>query len=120
MSAHLTPNSQGTQTTLLNHINAPKKRVCLTERWERLNNIPRLIFPEDEERKPEWKVLVESDLVRDKFLRWTPEDIIEIDDLDTLENLRALYSPFSQPINPFETAYLEIIIGAINKRLYHC
>ena len=101
--------------SLTNPPNAPRKKTIRQRR--NLNNISRLVFPEEPAR-PEWRVLAESGRVRSKFLNWTPEDVSEIDDLDTLEMLRHYYTPASQPHNIFEEAYLELIINAVNTRLY--
>ena len=60
----------------------------------------------------------ESGRVQPKFLHWTPEDVEEIDDLDTLMWLREKYTPFSQPQNVFEETYLSLMLEAVNNRLY--
>ena len=118
MSTSLTPNSTKA-SKLPNTPHAPKKRVSLAERRGRLDNIPKLEFPQEEREKVEWCVLAESGYVRDKYLFYTPEDIAEIDDLDTLEEIRLLYMPTSQPRHILEAAYLQLIIDSINERLYH-
>lgn len=100
--------------SVTNPPNAPKKRIPLRER--RLGNVRKLTF--EEPRIPEWKVLADTGYVRRKFLRWTPEDVEEMDDLETLEMLRSYYTPASQPQNHFEAAYCQCIIDAVNDRLY--
>lgn len=101
---------------------APMKKAVrkpLAERRERLDKIPKLVFPDEgKSRWPEWRLLAESGHVREKFLRLNPEDISEIDDIDTLEHYRVLYTSASQPRNLYEHAYIELIIAAINDRLY--
>ena len=101
--------------SLTNPPNAPRKKTIRQRRG--LNNISRLVFPEEPAR-PEWRVLAESGRIRSKFLNWTPEDVAEIDDLDSLEQLRVWYTPASQPQNVFEEAYFELMIDAVNTRLY--
>ncbi len=64
-----------------------------------------------------WRVLAESGEVRDKFLRYNPEDIEEIDDADTLVHLKKCYFPSSQPHNNFEFALCELMHEAILNRL---
>ena len=93
--------------SLTNPPNAPKKR--------RQRRPPQRLF---EERKPEWQVLQESGWVRAKFLRYTPEDVKEIDDYDTLMTIRDLYFPASQPHNVFELTYCELVRDAIDAKLY--
>ena len=73
---------------------------------------------EEEERKPEWRVLAESGWVRSKFLRYTPEDKLKIEDYDILITLRELYFPTSQPLNVFELSYCELLRGVIDGKLY--
>lgn len=101
---------------------APEKKVArkgLAERRARLDKIPKLVFPEESKPyRPEWRLLAESGYVRQKFLRYNPDDVAEIDDMDTLEHLRDLYTPASQPHNFYEHAYIELVIDAINDRLY--
>lgn len=111
-------SSSLTNTPTAPIIPAAPKKLRLAERRGRLDNIPRLVFPEDAQPKTDWKLLAESGYVRRKFLRWTPEDVAEIDDLDKLEELRTLYTPYSQPQNYLESAYLQLIVDAVNDRLY--
>ena len=75
-------------------------------------------FKETEETKEEWVKLKESGMVHPKFLQYNPEDILEIDDIDTLLELRGWYFPSSQPRNFFEAAYISLMHEAIEKRLY--
>ena len=94
--------------SLTNPPNAPQKK---RQRRQRL-------FEEEEERKPEWRVLMESGWVRSKFLRYTPEDVEEIEDYDSLMCIRNFYFPASQPHNLFEITYCELIRDAIDAKLY--
>ena len=104
--------------SLTNPPNAPKKKVprkSLAERRGRLEKIPKLQFPEDEEsRWSDWRLLADSGYVREKFLRFTPEDAEEIDDFDALLRLRELYTPASQPRNLYEHAYVQLVQEAID------
>ena len=52
-----------------------------------------------------WVQLNEQDL-RDKFLSYTPEDIMKIDCRDTLEMLYYISNPSSQPWSLAEELYL--------------
>ena len=84
-----------------------------------LSNIPKLVLPPDEPTpEKEWRALAQSGYVRAKYLQWTPEDVHEMDCMDTLWWLREKYQPFSQPQNCFEARYLELMINAVNDRLY--
>ena len=100
--------SNGDIPSLTNPPNAPQKK---RQRRQRL-------FEEEEERKPEWRVLMESGWVRPKFLRYTPEDVEEIEEYDTLMTLRDLYFPASQPQNLFEMTYCTLLREAIDAKLY--
>ena len=109
--------------SLENPPQAPKKKVerkGLAERRGRLSHIPKLVLPSPEktQRWPEWRLLAESGYVREKFLRFTPEDAEEIDDLDTLLRLRELYTPASQPRNLYEHAYVQLVAEAVDSRMY--
>ena len=89
--------------------NAPRKRASA------LSSIPRLRL--EEARKPEWVVLKESGRVREKFFAYTPDDVAEIDDKNTLLHIKELYFPSSQPHNAFEEAYCEIMREAVDDKL---
>lgn len=93
--------------------NAPKK--AKGEKNFRLNNIPLLKFQEEE---PEWRTLANSGQIRQKYLRYDPDDVMEIDDIDMLQKLRNWYTPSSQPRNFYEEAYFDIMVSAVNSRLY--
>ena len=96
-----------------------KKKASLAERRGRLDQIRRrLVFEENQPRKPEWRVLAESGEVRAKFLRYNPDDVAEIDDLDFLDKLRDWYFPSSQPHNAYEFAYCELMREAVDNRQY--
>ena len=116
-------NSSSKPYSLENPPQAPKKkpaRKSLAERRGRLSNIPKLVLPSPEktQRWPEWRLLAESGQVREKFLRFTPEDAEEIDDIDSLLHLRELYFPSSQPRNYYEVAYMQLVREALEARLY--
>ena len=112
-----------TPYSLENPPQAPKaKRLSLEERRRRranLEKVPKLQLPKAGEEKPEWRVLAESGQVRAKYLQYTPEDISEIDDLDTLLWLHKCYHPASQPVTFIEHAYVDLMAEAIDTRLYH-
>ena len=93
----------------------------MAERRGRLDRIPKLVFPEENgatSRWPEWRLLAESGYVREKFLRFTPEDAEEIDDWDMLLRLRELYTPASQPRNLYEHAYVQLVAEAVDGKMY--
>ena len=106
--------------SLTNPSNAPKKKKTVRTplRERRLGQVPRLRLEEETPREPEWRVLANTGYIREKYLRWTPEDVKEIDDLDMLETLRSYYTPASQPQNHFEVAYFDLMLEAVNNRLY--
>ena len=97
--------------------NAPKK--AKPRRNLRLD-IPSFTLPAEveEEKAQEWKALAESGMVHPKFLQYNPEDVLEINDIDSLMEMRGWYLPSSQPRNFFEAAYLKIMLEAIDNRLY--
>ena len=103
--------------SLTNPPKAPKKKAKRLHDRRRLEKIPKLRLP-DPEPKPEWRVLAESGRVREKFLTYSPEDVKEIDDIDFLTELRGYYTPYSQPRNPIEAAYLDLVVEAIDCQLY--
>lgn len=81
--------------------------------------MPRLEFPDERRNKvPDWRLLADSGYVREKFLTYNPDDIAEINDLDSLDRLRSLYFPSSQPRNLYEKTYLALMIEAINNQMY--
>ena len=102
---------------------APKKkeRPSLAERRGRLQNIPKLVLPDGEEKPelPEWRVLAQSGWVRAKFLRYNPEDVEELDDFEMLMKLKDWYFPSSQPQNLFEETYCVLMREAADKKLYN-
>jgi hypothetical protein len=111
--------SSSSPPSLANPPNAPKKPSLFKRRRGMLSNIPKLVLPEDEPTpEKEWRALARSGYVRPKFLLWNPEDVHEMDDWDTLMWLREKYHPFSQPQNSFEEAYLQLMLDAINDRMY--
>ena len=99
--------------------NAPKKRPnpSLQERRRaQRENVPKLELPSDDV-KPEWKVLAESGQVREKYLRFNPENVANIDDKQFLLSLRELYFPTSQPRCLIELSYIDLVLEAIEARL---
>ena len=63
-------------------------------------------------------MLAESGYVREKFLRFTPEDAEELDDIDSILHMRELYFPSSQPRNHYEAVYIQLVREALEARLY--
>ena len=103
--------------SLSNPPNAPKRTLLRQRRGS--GAILKLVFPDaDRPKLPEWKVLYESGRVRERYLHLTPEDIGEIDDMDTLMDLQERYFPSSQPRNLFEEAYLRIMQETIAAKMY--
>ena len=82
--------------------------------------MPKLVLPGDERKPtlPEWRALAQSGWVQQKFLRYNPEDVEEIDDIDFLLQLQRWYFPASQPRNLFEETYLKLMLDAVNAKLY--
>ena len=103
--------------------NAPKKKKPVREtNTYRLQHIPTLLLPEEEEgvEKCEWRWLRDSGYVREKYLRFNPEDIEELDDIDLLQDICHWYNPLlhpSQPTNIYEASYLEFMLNAVHERL---
>ena len=84
-----------------------------------LANIPKLVLPSPEPTvEMEWHIIAKSGYVRPKYLFWTPEDIMEMDDKETLLWLREKYRPLSQPQNIVEELYFKAMIDAVNERLH--
>lgn len=55
--------------------------------------------------------------VRPKFRFYTPEDVMEIDSVETLQWLWDKYNPMSQPVSIYEAAYLELVRSVIREKL---
>ena len=101
--------------SLENPPNAPKKKTPMkVDRW-RLDRIPVLSFPDDEEKvEEEWELLRHMGGIREKYLVYSPPDIASIRDGDFLSFLWEAYAfPASQPRNPCEEAYLSLMRDAI-------
>ena len=100
--------------------NTPKKKKPVREaNTYRLQQIPTLLLPEEDE-KCEWRWLRDSGHVREKYLRFNPEDIEELDDIDLLQDMCHWYNPLlhpSQPTNIYEAFYLELMLNAVHERL---
>ena len=83
-----------------------------------LELIPRLnLGEEEEEDRTTWRWLLNRD-VDPKYLPYNPDDMAEIDDLDTLFELREFYYPPSKPRNIYDHGYCVLMITAIDDRLY--
>ena len=84
----------------------PKKKTVRQPKFERLQRLPRLVIPTDEEvekaveaeeeNEPEWVFLRDSGRVRHKFLHYDPRDVAVMDNKDFLETMRQWYFP---PLN---------------------
>ena len=109
-------SSESRPYSLTNPPNAPKKRKGLAQRRGRLDKISRLRL-EEPPREPEWRVLADTGYIRQKYLRWSPEDVQDIDDPDMLKTLRDYYTPSNQPQNAFEESYFSLMIEVVNDRL---
>ena len=95
--------------------NAPHREGRRRIPFSRLRSIRRLRL--EEERTPEWKVLADTGYIRIKFLTWTPEDVSEMDDRQTLTTIWDYYNPCSQAQNFFEDAYFSLMRDAVQARL---
>ena len=73
-------------------------------------------FPKGD-RAREARNLASTGKVREKYLRDSPETVMEMDNSAELERLWDLYFPASQPRNVFEEAYLCLMREAIDDRL---
>ena len=80
------------------------------------SNVRRLNLEEDE-GEVSWRWLTERN-VREKFLRYNPEDIEEIGDIDFLLMLKDFYSPSSQPLSIYEYAYCQLMTEALERKMY--
>ena len=65
----------------------------------------------------EAKRLASFGRIRPKFLYYSPEDIFEIDCIDSLNDLFQCYTPCGQPQNIYEFAYCELMTHSIVRRL---
>ena len=93
--------------SLDNPPNAPRKR----------HTVSRFNVETEKDEEVSWRWLAERG-VRAKFLRYNPEDIDEIDDMDTLLVLKNFYSPSSQPYNIYEHSYCVLIRDAVERKMY--
>ena len=64
-----------------------------------------------------WQDFADSGLVQEKYLRYSPEDVENINDTETLRQLQEWYFPFSQPRNLFEATYIALVYDAVNTKL---
>ena len=109
--------------SLRNPPNAPKKKKTVREpNAFRLQQVPSLLLPEEEENeeKCEWRWLRDSGNVREKFLRYNPEDVEQLNNIDSLQDMCMCYDPLlhsSQPQNLYEETYLKIMLTAAQNRL---
>ena len=74
-------------------------------------------LPENFREMPLWLILRKRGKVQVKFLRYNPEDIKEIDCIESLKTLNGLYSPSSQPMCDEEDFYIRLMQNAIFERL---
>ena len=123
---------------------APRKREGSPLPADRLEKIPKLVFPEDEketedesEKEGEFENDDDDDeslddetvvgmldlmLVRPKFLQYSKEGVLKMNDIDYLHRIRRWYSPQSQPRNWYEWHYITEVRKAAEERLrrLHC
>ena len=66
-----------------------------------------------------WEFLKKRGNVRRKYLTYTPEDVEEIDCLETLEWLYEEYNPSEQPRNMDESVYLNLMCAELKKKIVH-
>ena len=64
-----------------------------------------------------WQDLVDSGQVQEKYLRYSPKEVENIDDTETLRQLQEWYFPSSQPRNFFEAAYIALVYDAVTAKL---
>ena len=111
-------NMSSTPYSLENPPKAPKATTRMPKPYK-LERIPPFhLSKKEDEKKADWRYLRDCGWVRQKFLRYNPEDVEEIDDLDLLQNMLEWYNPQSQPRNVFEHSYIDIMRDAVQKRLY--
>jgi len=68
--------------------------------------------------RPLWRAMVEDGKVGVKYINYTPEDVEEIDSLETLEWLFEKYNvPASQSQNPWEDVYVCMMATKLAKKL---
>ena len=94
---------------------APKKSARAKPRD--LSRIRHLNLVEEEEQVS-WRWLAERG-VRPKFLRYNPDDVKEIDDMETLWGIRNFYLPSSQPQNIYEHSYCEMMVSLLDEKMYN-
>ena len=75
--------------------------------------------PKKAGRRAEAAFLSETGEIREKFLRFSPEDVDEEDSCEDLHKLAELFFPCGQPHNAYEEAYLDLMREAISARLTH-
>ena len=98
--------------SLTNPPNAPKKK-----KPNRRQNQNRRLNLDEEDETVSWKWLADRG-VRPKFLRYNPDDVEEIDDIDTLLHIRELYLPPSQPQSLYEHSYCTLMVESVDSKLY--
>ena len=99
--------------SLMNPPNAPKKKTL--RRSYKTEDIPKLIFPNEE--KMEYTFLASSGRVRQKFMTFTPKDVMDCHDKEWILDIQNLYTPSGQPHNVYEEAYCEMMRNACQERL---
>lgn len=75
----------------------------------------RVHFPNGEERFSQW-LRFQPD-VREKYRRYTPEDVEEIDDREMLQWLLECYTPAAQPRSTNEAAYINLMRDCLSAKL---
>ena len=74
-------------------------------------------FGKVERPKELWEFIRDRGHVRSKYLSYTPEDVEEIDCLDTLRWLYEKYNPSDQPRNMDECVYWTIMAIEVKKKI---
>ena len=101
--------------SLTNPPNAPKKKKKPNRRQNQNRRLN--LDEEDDVMEVSWKWLADRG-VRPKFLRYNPDDVEEIDDIDTLLHIRELYLPPSQPQSLYEHSYCTLMVESVDSKLY--
>ena len=95
------------------HLDSPPSPAC-----PGAPKAPRRAFRAQPPVVPYWKTLRSSGRVRKKYTYYTPEDVEEIDDRETIDFLYRNYCvPSSQPQNWEEDNYILIMAAAIRSKL---
>ena len=92
---------------------APRKKTPKKLPKCRLDSIPKLVLPEQED----WEILLSLGGVRWKYAQYTPRDIKNCEDKDFLQFIVNAYYPSSQPHTHIEAAYLSLMKQAAEEKL---